>query len=299
MEDRVNNALEVNNLCIDFGKFRIGDLSLAVKKGAITGLIGANGAGKSTLINAVMRAVKAESGSILYDGKRFAGNEKQILSSIACVFDEPKFGLTQKPKSIAKLYKGLYPTFDEKKFYELCAKFDLPQDRKIIKYSFGMKKKILISLELSRNPDLLILDEPTSGVDPYDRNEIITLIQEYMTDENHAVLFSTHITEDLDKIADYIVMLDNGNKILDEDKESLKERYRLVRAKEMTDELRGCAIGITSDMFGYTFLTANTGLKEDENLQIRPASVQEIFVHLVGNKKQYGTDFVPQDIFDI
>lgn len=299
MEERVDNALEVNHLCVDFGKFRIGDLSLTVKKGAITGLIGANGAGKSTLIKAVMRAVDTQSGSILYGGKPFAGNEKQILSSIACVFDEPKFNLNQKPKSIAKLYKGLYPTFDEAKFASLCEKFGLTREQKISKYSFGMKKKITLSLELSRNPDLLILDEPTSGVDPYDRNEIITIIQEYMTEENRAVLFSTHITGDLDKIADYIVMLDNGNKILDEDKESLKERYRIVRAKEMTEELRACAIGVTGDMFGYTFLTANTGLQEGENLQIRLATVEEIFVHLLGYKKQGGGDLTSRDIFGI
>lgn len=288
MENTVTNALDVNGLCIDFGAFRIDGLSLAVRKGAITGLIGANGAGKSTLINAVMRAVGAESGSILYGGKRFKGNERQILTAVACVFDEPKFNLNIKPKKMAKLYKALYPSFDEKKFAALCEKFALPQDRRLYKYSFGMKKKFLISLELCRNPDLLILDEPTSGVDPYDRNEIMTLIQEYMTDENHAVLFSTHITEDLDKIADYIIMLDNGNKILDEDKESLKDKYRLVRAKEMTGELKACAIGVTRDMFGYTFLTADRQLQEDDNVQIKPATVQEIFVHLLGMQKQGG-----------
>lgn len=283
-EERVN-ALQIENLCVDLGTFRLENIGLNLKKGAITGLIGANGAGKSTLIKTIMRSIDAQSGSILYDGMPFRGNEKKILASVACVFDSGGFAINAKPERIAKIYRAMFPSFDWNKYEELMNKFSLPRKLKYYKYSFGMQKKFLLVLELCRNPDVLILDEPTSGVDPYDRNEIIGLIQEYMLDENHAVLFSTHITEDLDKIADYIVMLDRGHVILDENKETLKERYFIVRTTEMTEELECCAIGVVKDMFGYTFLTKNKSLQPREGLQVHGATVEEIFIHLLGAQK--------------
>lgn len=284
MEESLN-ALQISDLTVDFGNFAIKNLNLNIKKGAVTGLIGANGAGKSTLIKAIMRAVRAQSGNILYDNKPFAGNEKEILNRVACVFDEVKFNLNVKPSRIIKLYKDLYSGFNAENCKKLMAKFNLPENVRIRKYSFGMKKKFLIILGLCQGADLLILDEPTSGVDPYDRNEIITLIQEYLMDENKAVLFSTHITEDLDNIADYIVMMDNGRIILNEGKDDLIKSYRIVRAATLTPELEACAIGIVKDMFGYTFITKDTQLENSEGIQVTNATVQQIFVHLLGQSK--------------
>ncbi len=278
------NALEIANLSVDLGNFKIENLNLNIKKGAITGLIGANGAGKSTLIKTIMRAQRATDGKILYDGKRFAGNEVEILSSVACVFDDLIFSQYAKPKGIVKVYSAMYPNFDMDKYVALTTKFNLPQKLRVGKYSFGMKKKLSFVLALCLGAKLLILDEPTSGIDPYDRNELMTLIQEYMVDENHTVLFSTHITEDLDKIADYIVMLDRGRVILDEDKESLTQNYRLVRCSELTDEMRAGAIGLVKDMFGYTFVTKNKNIS-GEGVQVKIPTVEELFVHLLGEQK--------------
>lgn len=292
------NAIDVENLYIDFGRFRIENLSVSIRKGMITGLIGANGAGKTTLIKAIMRAQNAQGGNILYDGKKFAGNEVEVLSSVACVYDEIKFNPNIKPKKLVKIYKSIYPAFDGEKYKLLAEKFALPQDLRVSKYSFGMKKKLNFILALCQGADTLILDEPTSGVDPYDRNEITTLLQEYMLDENHAVLFSTHVTEDLDKIADYIVMLDNGKVLFDTDKESLIENYRIVRSAELPPELAACAIGVVKDMFGYTFITRNTGLS-GETLQVRVPTVEELFVHLVSNRKTGGDAGSSRDIFGI
>lgn len=294
------NALEIKNLCVDLGKFKIENLNLTVKKGAITGLVGANGAGKTTLINTIMRAQKAVSGKILYDGVPFAGNEPQVFSSVACVFDAIKFYPSVKPKKIAKLYKDMYPSFDEDKFNGLMAKFNLPYDLKIAKYSFGMQKKFNFILAICQGAKTLILDEPTSGVDPYDRNELTTLLQEFMLDEEHAVLFSTHITEDLDKIADYIVMIDNGRIILDSDKESLLEGYRIVRAATLTPEMERGALGVVKDMFGYTFLTANRDIEDGEGVQSRVPTVEELFVHLVKNgRRDSGDNISSRDVFGI
>lgn len=295
------NALEIKNLCVDLGRFRIENLNLTVKKGAITGLVGANGAGKTTLINTLMRAQNAVSGRILYDGVPFAGNEPQVFSSVACVFDAVKFYPVIKLKKLVKLYKDIYPNFDEQKFYALAAKYNLPADLKVNKYSFGMQKKLNFILALCQGAKTLILDEPTSGVDPYDRNELTTLLQEFMLDEEHAVLFSTHITEDLDKIADYIVMIDNGRIILDSDKESLLESYRIVRAATFTPEMEACAIGLVKDMFGYTFVTKNKQISDGEGVQVRVPTVEELFVHLVnkGRSAGVGDSILSKDIFGI
>ena len=214
-------ALEINNLTVDFVRFKLDNINLNIRKGCITGLIGKNGAGKSTLIKTIMRQQNAQSGSILYDGLKFADAEEKILKSTVCVYDLPDFSLMFTPKSLVKFYKGVYPDFDMQKYNSLMEKFKLPHKLRISKYSFGMQKKLCIILALCRNAELLILDEPTSGIDPFDRNEIISLIQEYMLDENHTVIFSTHITEDLDKISDYIVMMDDGKITLAETKDDL------------------------------------------------------------------------------
>ncbi|MDE6690786.1 MAG: sodium ABC transporter ATP-binding protein, partial [Clostridia bacterium] len=176
----------------------------------------------------------------------------------------------------------------------------LPQDLKVTKYSFGMQKKLNFILGLCQGAKTLILDEPTSGVDPYDRSELITLLQEFMMDEEHAVLFSTHITEDLDKIADYIVMIDNGRIILDKDKESLLEGYRIVRAATLTPEMEKGAVGVVKDMFGYTFITENKDITDGEGVQVRVPTVEELFVHLVnkGRSESRG-NASSSDIFGI
>ena len=296
------NALEIKNLCVDLGRFKIENLNLTVKKGVITGLVGANGAGKTTLINALMRAQEAKSGSILYGGVPFAGNEAEVLSSLACDFDSIKFYPMVKPKKLVKIYKSIYPDFDMQKFNELTAKFSLPTDIRVSKYSFGMQKKLNFILALCQGAKTLILDEPTSGVDPYDRNEITSLLQEFMMDGEHTVLFSTHITEDLDKIADYIVMIDEGKIILDSDKESLLENYRLVRAATLTPEMEREAIGVSRDMFGYTFVTKSKDIADGDGVQVRVPTVEEIFVHVVkkGRRDVNSADgYSSKDIFGI
>jgi ABC-2 type transport system ATP-binding protein len=278
------NGLEISNLTVDLGKFAIKNLNLTIKSGCITGLIGRNGAGKTTLIKTIMRQQDAVSGKILYNGKSFAENEVEILSKIACVFDKPHFNIMIKPKKLVKIYQSFYPAFDIEKYNMLMEKFHLPHDIRIAKYSLGMQRKYCLVLALCQGADILLLDEPTSGVDPFDRGEVVALIQEFMLDESKTVLFSTHITEDLDKIADYIVMMDNGAITLDEDKETLTESYRLVQTDEMTDEMRADAIGITKSMFGYTFITKNKNLS-GENIKSKIPTMEELFVHLTGGKE--------------
>lgn len=278
------NGLEINNLTVDFKRFKLDGITLNIKKGCITGLVGRNGAGKSTLIKTIMRQQDADGGYILYNGKRFKGNEVEILNNIACVFDTPHFQLYAKPKSLVKLYKSIYKNFDLDKYNALMAKFNLPHNLRIGKYSYGMQRKYCLILALCQNADILILDEPTSGIDPFDRSEVVSLIQDYMMNEEHTVLFSTHITEDLDKIADYIVMLDDGKVTIDEGKDTLTENYRLVQCESLTLEMQKDALGVQKSMFGYTFLTKNKDIKGD-GIKVKVPTVEEMFVHLIGNEK--------------
>lgn len=232
-----------------------------------------------------MRQQDASAGRILYDGKPFNGNEVEILNKIACVFDAPHFNTALKPKRLFKLYKSIYPQFDGELYEKLMQKFALPSDIRVSKFSFGMQRKYCLILALCQRPEILILDEPTSGVDPYDRGNVVELIQEFMMDENHTVLFSTHITEDLDKIADYIVIMQDGKITLDEEKETICENYRLVQCAELTEELKKHALGVQKSMFGYTFLTKNKEIS-GEGLQVKAPTVEELFIHTLGENTQ-------------
>jgi ABC-2 type transport system ATP-binding protein len=230
-----------------------------------------------------MRQVQASGGKILYNGITYPDHEVEVMRSVACVFDKLPFNPNMKPAAVLKYYRGAYPKFQVEYYEELMRKFNLPEKLKISKYSFGMQKKYNLILGLCQGADILILDEPTSGIDPFDRQEVVDLIQNFMLDETHTVLFSTHITEDLDKIADYIVMMENGKITLDEDKVSLTEHYRLVQTTDMTDELKACAIGVKNSGFGYTFITTNVSLQESDTLKIKIPTVEELFVHLTGS----------------
>lgn len=285
--ESIENGIEIENLTVDFGHFKLDSVTLGIKKGCVTGLVGRNGAGKSTLIKTIMRQQRANSGSILYNGKKFYEAETEILNSIACVFDTPHFNINFKPKRIFRLYKNMYEKFDAALYAELMKKFNLPDKLRFSKFSYGMQRKYCLILALCQKADVLILDEPTSGVDPVDRNEVVGLIQEYLMNEEHTVLFSTHITEDLDRIADYIVMMENGKITMDMQKDDLTERYRLIQCSEMTEDMRASAIGLKQTMFGYTFLTTDKTIS-GEGIQVKVPTVEEIFVHTQGENSLYG-----------
>ncbi len=292
-------GLEINGLTVDFGNFKLDNITTNIRKGCITGLIGRNGAGKSTLIKTLMRQQDAVAGNILYNGQKFSEHEVEILNSIACVFDTPHFNMFAKPKKMVKLYKALYKSFDMELYDRLMKKFNLPSDLRISKFSFGMQRKYCIILALCQRPQILILDEPTSGIDPFDRSEVVGLIQEFMMNEDHTVLFSTHITEDLDKIADYIVMMENGKITIDEEKDTLTERFRLVQCGELTEQMRAGAIGVQKSMFGYTFLTRDKNIS-GENVKVKVPTIEEMFVHLLGENGAYsGGNSSKPDIFGV
>lgn len=284
---KLEYGLDINGITVDFGNFKLDNVTLKVPRGCITGLIGRNGAGKTTLIKTLMRLNNANSGKILYDGLYFPEHEEKVLGKIACVFDSPVYSKGAKPRQIEKYYRRAYKNFDGDKYAALMQKFSLPHDLKFSKFSFGMNKKYCLILALCQGADILILDEPTAGIDPFDRSAVIELIQEFMQDENHTVLFSTHITEDLDRIADYIAMLDCGKLRFMEEKEELLNSYRLVQVAEITDEIRRTAIGIKVTAFGSVYLCRAENVPQGATAKI--PSVEELFVYLIEDEVRGGT----------
>jgi len=201
------------------------NLSLNLRKGYITGLIGRNGSGKTTLIKVISDCIDRISGSVLYDGLNFWDNEVEVKRKISVVYDRPNFSVKVKPINLVRGISSIEKRFDLDLFYNLMDRFELNSRKKVSTYSMGMQKKLMLILGICRKPEILILDEPTSGVDPISRNDMMKLLQEFMENENNSILFSTHITSDLDRIADYIVLIDQGRILIDEEKEDLKIKY--------------------------------------------------------------------------
>lgn len=287
--EKLEYELDIHGLTVDFGNFKLDNITLGVPRGCITGLIGRNGAGKTTLIKTIMRLNDACAGRILlYNGLYFPEHEEEVLNKIACVFDSPVYGKNAKPKQLIKYYRRAYKNFDEDKYNALMARFTLPNDLKFSKYSFGMNKKYSLILALCQGADILILDEPTAGIDPFDRSAVVELIQEFMQNENHTVLFSTHITEDLDRIADYIAMIEGGKLKFMEEKEELLNSYPLVQVAEVTDEIKKTAIGIKATPFGSTYLCKTENVPGGATSKI--PTVEELFVALTedGLAAKYG-----------
>ncbi|MGI5949215.1 ABC transporter ATP-binding protein [Peptoniphilus sp.] len=221
-------AIEIKNLNKIYDDFELKDVSFDVYQGTVMGLIGANGSGKTTILKSILSIIK-------YDGDiRILGEEisKDIKDEINSVFEEYFIGEYLNAKEVDKIYSEIYSKWDSNYFYELLDKFDIATDKKYKDFSKGMKIKLKIAIALSSRPKLLILDEPTSGLDPVIRSEILDIFLEYMEDENNTILISSHITTDLEKIADYITFINDGEVIFTEEKYDLEENYGIVRVSE-------------------------------------------------------------------
>lgn len=226
------NAIEISNLRKCYDGFTLDDISFNVPKGSIMGFIGQNGAGKSTTIRAILNITKADGGSVRLLGMDHIQDEMQIKEQIAAVFDECPFHDSFKAKQINILFRGLYPSWDEQKFYDYLDRFQLPRNKKIGEFSKGMKMKMQIAAALSHGAKLLVMDEPTTGLDPVVRNEILDIFREYLSDEDNSILLSSHITSDLDKIADCVTFIDKGKLLLTGYKDDILESHGLMKCSK-------------------------------------------------------------------
>lgn len=226
------NLLEIKGLVKDYGGFRLEIDDLCIPGGTILGLIGENGAGKSTAMKCVLNLIRRNAGEIKLFGKDNIVDECEIKEDLGVVLDETMFHEVLKIPAIEAIMARVYKRWDHATFEDYLKKFDLPKKKKFKEFSKGMKMKLAIACALSHKPKLLLLDEATGGLDPVVRSEILDEFLEFIQDEDHAVLLSSHITSDLEKVADYVTYLHKGRVALTGPKDELLESYgRLVCAK--------------------------------------------------------------------
>ncbi len=222
-------SIEVEGLCKNYKGFALKDVSFKLEKGTIMGFIGENGAGKTTTIKSIAGAVRKDAGVIKLFGSERDENNVDYKNDIGVVFDSCYFHGMLNVKSVGKMLSGMYSNWSNEKYDYLIKKLSLPADKKIKDFSSGMQMKLSIAAALSHAPKLLLLDEATSGLDPVVRNEILDLLLEYIQDEENSVLFSSHITSDLERVCDYITYIKNGRIVFSEDKNMIQSDFGIVR----------------------------------------------------------------------
>ncbi|NBI07266.1 ABC transporter ATP-binding protein [Senegalia massiliensis] len=278
--------LKLQNLNKEFKNFKLKNISFNLEPGYIMGFIGPNGAGKTTTIKLIMNLIKMDSGSIEIfglDNKKF---ERKVKERIGFVYDESYFYEDLTIKQMKNIVAPFYSKWDEKVFKEYIKKFSLDENSKIKTLSKGMKMKFSLSLALSHNADLIIMDEPTSGLDPVFRREILDILYDVIQDENKSIFFSTHITTDLEKIADYITFINDGEIVFTKPKDEILETYRIIKGgKEiLNSNNRIKFIGVRETTVGFEALTDNEDfikkLSKDKILVEKP-SLEDIMFYTV------------------
>ncbi|MEI3392942.1 MAG: ABC transporter ATP-binding protein [Clostridia bacterium] len=226
----MENIIEIKNLKKKYDdKFELGEIDITIPKGVIVGLIGENGAGKTTLIKLMLNIIKSDNGEIKIFGKDNKRKEKEIKEDIGVVLDNMFFPELLNAKDINNSMKDIYKNWDSKLYFSYLKEFDLPDNKSLKSMSKGMRKKLEIATALAHKPKLLILDEPTSGLDPVIRNEVLDIFQKFIEDEEHGVLLSTHITSDLEHIADEIIFIDKGKKVLQKSRDEIIDNYGILK----------------------------------------------------------------------
>lgn len=228
----MENILEIKNLSKKYKGFELKNVNIKLPKGMIMGFIGENGAGKTTTIKSILNIINRDSGEIKIFGLDNKENERKIKEDIGVVLDDSFLSEYLNPSDINKIMKNIYKNWDEKLYFKYIEDFKLPKEKISKEYSSGMKMKLKIAVALAHHPRLLILDEPTSGLDPVARNEILDIFQEFIQDENKGIFVSSHITSDLEHIADYITFINNGEIIFTKTRDELLENYGIVKCSE-------------------------------------------------------------------
>lgn len=252
-------ALEVKNLKKRYGNFQLKDISLTLEEGLIMGFIGPNGAGKSTTIKAILNQIRRDSGEILLWGKDNLRYETELKNRIGVVLDEGHFYGHLNLRRMKEMIAPFYKTWDEREYKRYIADFRLEEDKKISDLSKGMRMKYAIALALSHKADLLIMDEPTSGLDPMVREELLELLRRMIQNENKSVFFSTHITSDLDKVADRIALINDGKLLFNCPKDELLDSHTIVKGPlaALTGEAEALFVGYHKNDYGFEALTTD------------------------------------------
>ena len=286
----MDTILQIKNLKKSFNDFSLKSVNITLDKGYIMGLIGPNGAGKSTIIKLIMNLIKKDDGKITVFGLDNNKHEIDIKNRIGFVYDENHF-YEELTISETKYYIApFYSMWDNAAFDKYIKDFNLPPKKKMKELSKGMKMKMSLAFALSHNADLLIMDEPTSGLDPIVRSELLEILSEVICDENKSVLLSTHITSDLDKIADYITFINNGEVILADTKDNILENHAVIKCdkSQLTEDIKKKFIGYSENEFGFNGLVADKSQIEafdNEKTIFEKPSLEDIMIYYLRGKK--------------
>ena len=224
----MKNCIEIKGLCKSYGDFSLNNINLTLPGGSILGLIGENGAGKTTTIKCILNLIRRDAGEITVLGHDNIREEKLAKQDIGLVLDECFFHDTLRPRDVGRVLTPAYKNWDSDLFRSYLDKFGLPEKKLIKDFSRGMKMKLSLSAALAHRPKLLILDEATAGLDPVIRDEILDEFLGFISDEDHAILMSSHITSDLEKVADYIAYIHQGEVVLSDAKDAILDSYGRV-----------------------------------------------------------------------
>ncbi|CAI9394507.1 ABC transporter ATP-binding protein [Niallia sp. Sow4_A1] len=278
----MSSILEVTGLNKSYGDFSLSDVSFTLEEDCITGFIGINGAGKTTTIRTILGLVTRASGTIKFFGKDMNKYEQELKDRIGIVLDDGGFYDELSMAEMTSIISPAYSRWSEQDYKTFMERFSLNPRQKIATLSKGMRMKYSLTLALSHQADLLIMDEPTSGLDPLIRSQLMEILKDYMKQGGKGVFFSTHITSDLDKVADMLILINNGRILFEEEKDILIDTHRLVKGdiKDLTDETRNLFLNIQETEFGFSGIT-NQLSKVQTNMHdilIERATIEDIML---------------------
>lgn len=286
----MNKAIEIKDLTKEYdNSFKLGSIDLVIPSGEIVGLIGENGAGKTTLIKSILNIIKKDSGTIKIFDKDTSEHETLIKEEIGVVLDDMFFPEILSVKDINSIMKDTYKNWDTSLFFNYMEEFKIDTNKKINKLSKGMRKKLEIATSLAHHPKLLILDEPTSGLDPVVRNEVLDIFLKFLSDDEHTILLSTHITSDLEHIADKIIFIDQGKIILDEARDDIMDNYGILKCSidEFSKISKEDIITYKKNKYDYNVLIKDKDKmkKKYKNFIIDKITIEDLMILMIKGDK--------------
>lgn len=289
----MHNILEINHLSKGYENFLLEDISFSLEPGYIMGLVGGNGAGKTTIINLILNKMSKKSGEVKVFGLDHVQNEKLIKQQLGVIFDEAGIVSEWSLKEVEKAYGLFYKEWNNKTFYRYLEQFGINVQTKVKDLSRGMTVKVMLATAFAHDAQLLILDEPTSGLDPASRDLLMEMLQDYIEDGTRSVLFSTHITSDLEKVADFITCIDQGKLVYTGTKDEFLESYR--RVKGGPDAYKGYEqwiIGLRKYKTGFEGMIKYENIKKmSHECVVESLSIEDLLVFISREGKKHGRKY--------
>ena len=287
--ENTNNVIELKHVTKNYGDFVLEDVTFSIPEGSVCGFIGQNGAGKTTTINLILDIIRRDSGEIRMFGESIDTDSARLREDVGVVFDEMGFHEFMTGRDINIMMKNIYKNWDEQAFFDYMKRFSLPTKKKCGAFSRGMRMKLQIAVALSHHAKLLIMDEPTSGLDPIVRNEMIEIFREFVVEEDHTILLSSHITGDLEKLADEVVFINGGKIVLSGNKDEILEMHGILKCKKDEVSRISPSLIVHKELgtYGAEILVNDRHAAEKlyPDMVIEPAALEQIMIHYVNRKR--------------